>query len=96
MEKEQVIQILQKNQEVIRSYGVSRLAIFGSVARGNALPGSDVDLIVEFDHPVGLFGLISLQLQLESMLGSHVDVGTVDCLKSSIRKNVLEECIYVS
>ena len=96
MEKEQVIPILRQNQEVIRSYGVSRLALFGSVARGKFYPGSDVDLLVEFDRPVGLLGLISLQLQLESMLGCHVDVGTVDCLKSAIRKDVLEECVIMS
>jgi predicted nucleotidyltransferase len=96
MERELVLQILRQNQAEINSYGVKSLALFGSVARGEARPDSDVDLLVEFDHPVGLFGLIALQQRLEEMLGCPVDVGTPDSLKNHIRLNVMEDCVYVS
>jgi len=96
MDREQVLQILHNNQVEINSYGVKSLALFGSVARGDARADSDVDLLVEFDRPVGLFGLVALQLRLEELLGCPVDIGTLDSLKSTIRSHVLQECVYVS
>ena len=96
MERELVMQILHQNQTEINSYGVKSLALFGSVARGEAQPDSDVDLLVEFNRPVGLFGLIALQQRLEELLGCMVDLGTPDGLKEQIRAHVMEECVYVS
>jgi predicted nucleotidyltransferase len=66
------------------------------VARGEARPDSDVDLLVEFDRPIGLFGLIALQLRLEELLGCPVDIGSWDSLKAPVRSNVMKECVYVS
>jgi len=96
MERELALKILRQNQAEINSYGVKRLALFGSVARGEARPDSDVDLLVEFDRPVGLFGLIALQQRLEELLGCPVDLGTPDSLKSYIRPHVMKDCVYVS
>ena len=96
MKRELAIQILQEHQTEIRLFGVKSLALFGSVARAEARADSDVDILVEFDRPVGLFGLIALQQRLEEWLGRPVDVGTLDCLKESIRAEVLGECVYVS
>jgi predicted nucleotidyltransferase len=96
MERELVLNILRQNQAEIRSFGVKSLALFGSVARGEARLDSDVDLLVEFDRPVGLFGLVALQLRLEQILGCPVDIGTPDSLKASIRARVMEECVHVT
>lgn len=68
MERELVLQILQQNRAEIKTFGVIRLALFGSVARGEARPDSDVDLLVEFDRPVGLFGLVALQLRMRKLV----------------------------
>ncbi len=89
------MKILRQNQAEINSYGVKSLALFGSVARGDERPNTDVDLLVEFDRPVGLFGLVVLQLRLEELLGCPVDIGTPDSLKASIRSQILEECVRV-
>jgi uncharacterized protein len=96
MQREHVLQILHQNKAEINTYGVKTLALFGSVARGEAHPGSDVDLLVEFDRPVGLFGLIALQQRLEELLGCSVDLGTPDSLKNRIRTQIMEDCVYVS
>lgn len=96
MERELVLKILQQNRVEINAFGAKSLALFGSVARGEARPDSDVDLLVEFDRPVGLFGLVALQLRLEELLGCSVDIGTPDSLKAPIRSRVMEECVYVS
>lgn len=96
MKREDVLTTLKKNELELQSYGVERLAIFGSVARDEARPDSDVDILVEFNKPIGLFGLIELRLQLEKILGTSVDVGTIECLKERMQQEVLDECIYVS
>ena len=97
MRKQDVIQILrQHNRELTDRYGVRSLALFGSVARDDASPASDIDLLVEFDRPVGLFGLFALQDRLEEILGCKVDIGTPNSLKSRLRPSVLSELVYVS
>ena len=96
MERQQVINILHENQSEFQSRGVKSLALFGSVGRDEARPDSDVDILVEFDRPVGLFGLIELQERLEELLGCPVDLGTPDSLKARIRPQVMEDCFYVT
>ena len=55
-------------------YGATNVRVFGSVARGDARSGSDVDLLVEFEGDRSLLDLIGLELDLRDLLGSHVDV----------------------
>lgn len=83
-------------KELHQQFGVTSLALFGSTARDTAGKASDVDLLVEFDRPTGLFGLIRLQFYLEELLGCAVDVGTLEGLKPRIRERVLAESIHVN
>jgi uncharacterized protein len=97
MKQDAVIQILQqKNTELTNQFGVKSLLLFGSVARNEATAASDVDLLVEFNRPVGYFGLFALQDYLEKLLGCPVDLGTPDSLKSRIRERVMGELIRVT
>jgi predicted nucleotidyltransferase len=97
MNRDAVIRILkERNAELANQYGVKSLSLFGSVARDEAASGSDVDLIVEFNRPVGYFGLFSLQDYLEKLLGCRVDLGTPDSLKPRIRERVMGELIHVT
>src|SRR3989304_3583945 len=90
MNREQVIRILSaRSAELAQKYGVKSLALFGSVSRDEAGSASDVDLLVEFDRPVGYFGLFALQDHLEKLLGCSVDLGTTDSLKPRIRERVM-------
>lgn len=86
----------QKNAEMERQFGVKSLLLFGSVARDEATAASDVDLLVEFNRPVGYFGLFALQDYLEKLLGCSVDLGTPDSLKPYIRERVMGELIRVA
>ncbi|EDZ96051.1 DNA polymerase beta domain protein region [Limnospira maxima CS-328] len=67
--------------------------IFGSVARDEAHINSDVDLLVEFDRPVGLFTFVRLKRYLEEILERSVDLGTPDSLKLDLREPVFQEAI---
>jgi predicted nucleotidyltransferase len=97
MKREDVVRILKAHQSELRKqYGVKSLALFGSVAREEAQPDSDVDLLVEFDRPVGLFAFIGLQQYLEAQLGRKVDLGTLRSLKPRLKASVLQEAIRVA
>lgn len=81
--------------ELERLFGVHTIAIFGSVARGDDRPDSDVDVLVEFlrDAHVGLFGFVRLQHHLESILGRKVDLVTPDALRPQFRERILKELV---
>jgi uncharacterized protein len=97
MKRQEVLQCLALQKEDLKQrFGVKSLALFGSVARDEATDASDVDVLAEFDRPVGYFALIGLQEHLESVLGCKVDVGTPHSLKPRIRANVLRECVHVA
>ena len=97
MKQDDVLQILrQKKAELTKHFGVQSLSLFGSVARNDATSSSDVDLLVEFNRPVGYFGLFALQDYLEKLLGCPVDLGTLDSLKPYMRERVLGDLIRVT
>jgi len=97
MKQELVLQILkQNNAELSKKFGVNSLLLFGSVARNEATSASDVDLLVEFNRPVGYFGLFALQDYLEKLLGCPVDLGTPDSLKPYIKERIMGELIRVT
>jgi len=79
--------------EICRRYGVKELSVFGSAARGDLQPGSDIDLLVEFEpgSRIGLFELWDLNDELEKLLQRRVDLVTKDGLKKLIRSEVLRE-----
>jgi len=79
--------------EICRRYRVKELSVFGSAARGNLQPGSDIDLLVEFEpgSPVGLFELWDLNDELEKLLKRRVDLVTKDGLRKLMRGEVLRE-----
>jgi predicted nucleotidyltransferase len=76
--------------------GVGTLAVFGSVARDEATAASDVDLLVEFSRPVGLFEFVHLKSYLEQVLGCSVDLVTADALRPEMREQILREAIVVA
>jgi predicted nucleotidyltransferase len=97
MKREEVLRILRRERGDLRKhYAVASLFLFGSVARNQASEGSDVDLLVEFEKPVGLIEFIGLKQRLESLLGSPVDLGTPRSLKPAIKEQVLREAIHVT
>jgi predicted nucleotidyltransferase len=76
-------------------FGAADLRVFGSVARGQAGPDSDVDLLVRFQHPVGLFRRLEFQQRAEHLLGRPVDLASEGNLHWLIRPDVLAEAVSV-
>lgn len=77
---------------VARHHGRS-VAIFGSVARGDERPGSDIDFLVELAPGTRPFEILSIGAELEEALGVKVDVGTPDSLRERVRGDVLAEAV---
>lgn len=97
MNRQDVIDIIQVHSKELReNFGVSSLSLFGSVARNEAKSTSDIDLLVEFYRPVGLFGLFALQDRLEEIIKCKVDLGTMKSLKPRIRSKITTEIIHVT
>ena len=77
----------------LRQHAVSALWVFGSVARGEAHEGSDVDILVDFSSPVSLMELGRLKRLLEELLGRRVDLIVRDGLRPALRDRVMSEAI---
>ncbi len=88
--------IRQHKSELAEKYGVAEIGVFGSVVRDEARDDSDLDILVEFDRPVGLLKFMDLEFYLEECLDvSRVDLVTKTGLKPFIGKIILEEVQYV-
>lgn len=95
MNKEQVIAKLREHEPELKAAGIVRLAVFGSVARGDNSPQSDVDLLADFDKTkhYTLLTMGRIENRLADLLGTRVDLSSPDWLKESIRNQVLREAV---
>ena len=94
MDREIILHILRQNQPELHRLGVKSLAVFGSVARGEASPESDVDILVEFNKSVGLFEFVGVKLRLEEILDTTADLATADAIRESMRAQILSDAVY--
>jgi uncharacterized protein len=98
MQRDNVLKILAEHRdELHQRFDVKSLALFGSVARGEATETSDVDLLVEFERPVGLFHFFTVQHYLEDILGfAQVDLVMPDALHKELKEGILREAIHAT
>ena len=85
-----------RREEILRiagRYGARNVRVFGSAARGQATPRSDVDILVDLDPGRSLLDLGGLLDELQTLLGRSVDVVTPNTLRGSIRQRVLQEAV---
>ena len=94
MNRAQIIQRLSEHKEELDAFGVRSLSLFGSVVRGEERPGSDIDILVEFERVGGLFEFVRLKNYLEKTLGQRVDLVTPDALKPQLRERILRESVH--
>jgi uncharacterized protein len=93
MRRDEVLRMLAEHRQEITAIGVKSLAVFGSVARDEAGPDCDVDILIEVNRPFGLFQLVRVQRRMEAVLGQNVDLATPDALRPSMRAQILNEAI---
>jgi predicted nucleotidyltransferase len=91
--REEVQRRLSEQRDDLAKLGVRSLDIFGSVARGESAPDSDVDLLVEFDRPIGLLHFFHVQRRLEQILGCRVDLVMREAVKPQLRDRIFREAV---
>jgi len=87
--------IEQKREELFIKYKIKNIGIFGSYARNNAKERSDIDLIVEFEEPVSLLGVIKAENYLTELLGIRVDLVPKEDIRKELKETILKEVIYI-
>jgi predicted nucleotidyltransferase len=93
---EELISRLRAHGPALREeFGVRRLRVFGSLARGSAGPESDVDVLVDFQAPVSAKRFYGLQFSLEDLLGRSVDLVTEKALREEFRQIVEADAIRI-
>jgi uncharacterized protein len=95
MERDQIIDQLKKHASDLRTMGVQSLALFGSVARGDETPDSDVDILVSFSVPITFDTYFNTKIYLEDLIGRRVDLGTLQTLRARARPYVEKDAVYV-
>ena len=96
MNRQQVLQALSAAKPVLAErYGVTRLALFGSTARDEARPDSDVDIVVGFDGPATSARYFGVQFYLEDQLGRAVDLVTEKALRAELKPYIEREAVNV-
>jgi predicted nucleotidyltransferase len=93
MERDQILALLKRHKRQLKKYGILSLSIFGSVACNQARKNSDIDILVDFEKPVGLFEYARLKMYLEDVLGREVDLVTPEALRKELREDILREAI---
>ena len=81
--------------ELRKKFKVKNLGVFGSYVRGDPKVSSDVDVLVDFEEPVGLFEFTKLENYLSDLLGVKVDLVSKKALKPHIGERILEEVIMI-
>ena len=87
--------LAQEKSRLKDNFHVKSIGVFGSYARGEEQPDSDVDLLVEFDEPIGLFRYIDLEDHLSELLGVKVDLVTRNALKPRMGRGILAEVVMI-
>jgi len=93
MTLDQVLEILRANREMLRARGVMHAAVFGSVARGEARPDSDVDVIVDIDPDkhISILDFVGIRHALEDVIGTKVDLSQEKTMKRLVKENAMSE-----
>lgn len=86
---------LRRHTDSLRARGIATLSVFGSVARGDAQPSSDIDLLADLDPtmPLSLVGLASLRAELSELLGAPVDLVERQALRPIVRQAAEQEAV---
>jgi predicted nucleotidyltransferase len=87
--------LLGHKAELREKFKVKNIGVFGSYLRGEQKRGSDIDVLVEFNDPIGLFEFMKLENYLSDLLGVKVDLVSKKALKPHIGERILEEVIMI-
>ncbi len=77
--------------EVLKPYNPKRIGLFGSVARNEETPSSDIDILYSFNSPISLFGLVDIQNKLKENLHKEIDLVSDKAVHPLLKKNIFDD-----
>lgn len=93
---EEIKEILQKHKKELRDiFRIEEIGLFGSYVRGEQKQKSDIDILVEFDEPVSLLGVVKVENYLSELLGINVDLVPKKDVRPELRDIILKEAVYL-
>ncbi|OYT53957.1 MAG: nucleotidyltransferase [Candidatus Altiarchaeales archaeon ex4484_2] len=94
--QKEIEETLKKYKPSLRErFKVKKMGVFGSCIRGEQKEGSDIDVLVEFEEPIGLLEFVSLERNLSEIIGERVDLVMKTALKPRIGRHILQEVHYI-
>jgi len=98
MKRDDVIATLQQHRAALEERGVMHAAVFGSVARGEETPESDIDIMIDIEptkwFSMGIYDYVDIQLMIGDLFPPPVDVVNRESLKRYVKPSVLKDAIY--
>ena len=92
---QQVEEIKQQIIKTLKTHGIKKASLFGSLVRGEMKEDSDIDILVEIEKDISLLDFIGIKLELEDGLGRKVDLVEYCAIKPSIRDKILKEQVVI-
>lgn len=92
---DQLADIKEKTVPILKKHNAIEAYVFGSTARGENRPDSDVDILVRFNHMDSLFKFVGVKLDLEDVLGKKVDLVEMGALRSEFREGVNQDKVRI-
>ncbi len=94
-ELKKIEKILKGNKEYIKKkFYVEKIGVFGSYSKGKETPESDIDILVEFNGPIG-WDFIELNEYLELIIGKKVDLVSIKALKPQLKDDIINKVVYI-
>ncbi len=95
LNKTEIKKRIKENTDILKSYHVNRIGIFGSFVNGSPTKNSDIDLLVDFSETITLLQYVHLSDSITSILNSKVDIITVDGVKPYMKDNIMKEVEWI-
>lgn len=96
MDRDEIITVLKRHEDELHRKGVAHAALFGSRARGDMHPGSDIDILIDLepDARLSVFDYVGLKQYIADLFEGSVDVVNRRGLKPFLRRSVLDDVVY--
>lgn len=92
---ETIEKIKEDTIDILKSHGVTRAALFGSVVRGELTPKSDIDMLIDIKEDASLLDIIRLKLMLEDVIKRPVDLVEYSAIKAALKELILKEQVTI-
>jgi len=95
MSKAKFNEITEKIRPITKRYGVKKVALFGSLVRGEMREDSDIDILVEIESDISLLDFVGLKIEIEEALGRKVDLVECCTIKPLLKDKILKEQVVI-